>query len=428
VKPAIFISVAAYREFDLVNTLRDCFRNAGEPDRLRVCVCWQRDATDSLQELESDRRVDIIDVPYAESRGVCWARNLIQRRYGGEAYTLQIDGHHRFAAAWDRKLIEMIERLRHDGVAKPILTGYAPSFDPWRDPEERRRDVWGLGFDRFEPAGVVFMRPFFPSASPAPMPCRFWSAHFSFTLGRFNQEVVIDPKGYFHSEEIVMCVRAWTHGYDMFNPHETVLWHEYSRKGRICHWDDHSDWGLRNARAIDRYRRQLGVDGTVREAFEPHGLGTQRSLREYERFAGVEFATRGVQRYTIANGFPPDPLQHAPEEEWRRHLLTSYSAEISVDRARLDCGDCDMWRIFVYAEDGAELFREDYPRSRIDSVLAGQGGDQIQLCVSFCAQRQPHAWMLWPHSTARRRVGPVDGLWPRPVPPPVLEARSHQGG
>src|SRR5579862_3283703 len=77
VTPTIFISVAAYREFDLVNTLRDCLAQADDAARLRICLCWQHADGDSLEGVESDPRVTVIDVPYAESRGVCWARNLI---------------------------------------------------------------------------------------------------------------------------------------------------------------------------------------------------------------------------------------------------------------------------------------------------------------------------------------------------------------
>lgn len=417
--PTIFISVAAYREFDLVNTLRDCLAQAHDPHRLRVCVCWQRDQTDSLAELESDPRVDIIDVPYRESRGVCWARNLIQRRYAGETYALQLDGHHRFAAEWDRKLIDMVEGLRHGGVAKPILTGYVPAFEPWNDPGGRCRDVWGTGIDRFEPGGVVFMRPFVPSPVPtAPMPCRFWSAHFSFTLGAFNEEVVVDPNAYFHSEEIVMGVRAWTHGYDLFNPHETIVWHEYSRKGRICHWDDHSDWGHRNARAIDRYRRQFGVDGTARERVAAYDFGTQRSLREYERFAGVEFATRGVQPHTIENRLPPDPLARASDDEWRERLLTSHCFDVSIERARLEQGDCDMWAVIANAADGTELFREDYLRPRFEQLLSTQTGSHIQFTMAFFARTRPHTWTVWPHSRRRGWLQRIDGLWPHRAPSP----------
>ena len=64
--------------------------------------------------------------------------------------------------------------------------------------------MWLTGFDKFEPGGVVFMRPFVPEAPPTgPVPTRFWSGHFNFTLGQWNDEVPIDPEAYFHSEEIV---------------------------------------------------------------------------------------------------------------------------------------------------------------------------------------------------------------------------------
>ena len=131
---SIFVNVAAYREFELVRTLRDCLAQAEDPRRLRFCVCWQHDETDSLEELERDPRLEIIDVPYRESQGVCWARHQIQRRWAGEPYTLQIDGHHRFAPGWDRTLIDMIGGLQRRGVARPILTARGFHWDTEAEP------------------------------------------------------------------------------------------------------------------------------------------------------------------------------------------------------------------------------------------------------------------------------------------------------
>jgi hypothetical protein len=430
VTPSIFVSVAAYREFDLVNTLRDMLAQAEDASRLRICVCWQHAAGDSLDGLDADPRIVVIDVPYAESRGVCWARNLIQQRYAGETYTLQIDGHHRFAPHWDSRMIRMVEQLREEGISKPILTGYAPGFEPWNDPQGRTNAVWGLGLDRFEAEGVVFMQPLIPRTPPTrPLPCRFWSAHFSFTLGCFNEEVIIDPHGYFHAEEIVTCVRAWTHGYDLFTPHETLIWHEYSRKGRTCHWDDHPDWGLRHGKAVDRYRRQFGIDGTALIDCAPYGFGTKRTIRDYERFAGVEFATRGVLRSTIDNECPPDPLQTAPEAEWRAQLLTSHCVDVCVERRRLDVDDCHMWSIFANAADGTELFRDDYLHQRFMPILSSQRGDHVQFFISMFSRRQPASWTVWPYSLSRGWLERSDGAWPLrlPSPPPADPHIHHQG-
>ncbi len=37
-----------------------------------------------------------------------------------------------------------------------------------------------------------------------------------------------------------MTVRAFTHGYDLFHPCETIVWHDYVRKDAVKHWDDHA--------------------------------------------------------------------------------------------------------------------------------------------------------------------------------------------
>ena len=44
--------------------------------------------------------------------------------------------------------------------------------------------------------------------------------------------VPYDPTLYFLGEEITLAVRAYTHGYDLFHPSETIVWHEYTRNGR----------------------------------------------------------------------------------------------------------------------------------------------------------------------------------------------------
>jgi hypothetical protein len=42
----------------------------------------------TLDEYRSDKRFKILDIPYQEAQGVCWARNLTQQLYDGETYTL----------------------------------------------------------------------------------------------------------------------------------------------------------------------------------------------------------------------------------------------------------------------------------------------------------------------------------------------------
>ena len=125
---------------------------------------------------------------YQQSQGVCWARNAIQSLYDGEAYTLQLDSHHRFVAGWDTALIDMLESL---ATNKPLLTSYAPHYNP-RGKRLPKTVPWKIGFDQFTPDGRLLTRRSFIENHrelAKPIPARFYSAHFAFARGASCREV-----------------------------------------------------------------------------------------------------------------------------------------------------------------------------------------------------------------------------------------------
>jgi Glycosyltransferase (GlcNAc) len=139
----IFVQIASYRDAQLLPTLRDLIAKANRPGRLRFGICWQRDETESLEELAHDPRLRVIDVNYRDAQGACWARWLTQSLYESEDYTLQIDSHHRFVRGWDDELIAM---LKSTGSEKPILTAYAPPFEPSDTSGVFSQQPWALKF------------------------------------------------------------------------------------------------------------------------------------------------------------------------------------------------------------------------------------------------------------------------------------------
>jgi len=316
----IFIQIASYRDNQLLFTIKDCIKNSHQPENLVFCIAWQHcvdDKWDSLDEYQHDNRFKIINIDYKDSEGVCWARHLIQQYYDNEEFTLQLDSHHRFIPNWDKELITMIRNLQSAGYKKPLLTAYLPPFQPDKDPDERQMYPCKLNFDKFTPEGVVFFLPAkidnFESLT-SPIRCRFYSAHFCFTLGIFCKEVQHDPKLYFHGEEISIAVRAFTWGYDLFSPHKIIAWHEYTRKYRTKHWDDAKDWFDLNAKSHIRLRKLFGIDAienNIDMDFGKYGFGPERSLSDYEKYAGICFKTRSVQQYTVDNESPPNPITEA---------------------------------------------------------------------------------------------------------------------
>jgi hypothetical protein len=178
-----------------------------------------------------------MDVKWNESLGLCWARHHIQKMYKGEEYTLQIDSHHRFLQDWDEKLIDMLSLT---GSKKPLLTAYAGMYDP-KENKLLNQDPYKMVPDRFTPGGTIL---FYPHSIEnweeldKPIPARFVSGHFFFTIGKHCEEYHYDPNIYFAGDEISLSIRSYTLGYDLFHPHRLVIWHEYTREGRTKHWTD----------------------------------------------------------------------------------------------------------------------------------------------------------------------------------------------
>lgn len=313
----IFIQIASYRDPELIPTIEDCIKNSDQPDRLSFGICWQHakeDEWDDLSLYKVDPRFRIIDVHWKDSKGLGWARQQTQTLYQEETYTMQIDSHHRFIPHWDTELINMMKQTES---AKPILTTYGAPYTPG-EPFENHGPYMMVG-KTFSPYGTIL---FYPESIPniqsytKPIRARFVSGHFFFTLGQHCKEYTYDPDIYFAGDEISLSIRSYTLGYDLFHPHKTIIWHEYTRKGRKKHWDDFStkEKGQPLWYELDDYSkrklRHLLQEENNHINLGEFGLGNVRTHSEYERYAGIQFSTRRLHPDTI-KGVPP------PTSNWK---------------------------------------------------------------------------------------------------------------
>ena len=411
----IYISIASYRDPQLLPTLRDCIKNADHPENLVFGIAWQHaeeDTWDNLDEFKNDTRFRIIDVPYKDSKGACWARNQCHQHYGGEEYYLQLDSHHRFIEGWDTECIKMIKQLQKKGHKKPLLTSYIPSFDPDNDPESRIMEPWWMTFDRFIPEGAIF---FLPATIPnwkklkSPIPSRFLSAHFIFTLGQWCTEVPYDPEYYFHGEEISLAVRSYTHGYDLFHPHKVIAWHEYTRKGRTKQWDDDKEWGNRNSHCHKRNRALFAVDGECRCGIEfgPYDFGTERTLFQYEAYAGIRFRDRSVQQYTRDNNIAPNPII-IPPLDYEISFLSIFKHCIDIDYKKVPLDDYDFWCVAFENEQGETIYRQDAQSDEIKKIKNDPDG-YGKVWREFSTQKKPVKWVVWPYSVSQGWCEKIEG-------------------
>lgn len=400
----IFVNIASYRDPELIPTLKDLISKAKYPKNINIGIAWQHSSLDIWDNLNFiDFNLKILDINSNESKGVCWARSKVQELYYNEEYTLQIDSHHRFIENWDEKLIQMIKNLQTKGYKKPLLTTYVPAYDPIRYPEGKIDEPWGLIFDRFIPEGAIFTK---PSVIPNwknlenPIPSRFLSAHFIFTLGQFNKEILYDPNLYFHGEEISLAARSFTWGYDLFCPNEVILWHEYTRKHRVKQWDDDNTWYDKNLNSHRRNRKLFGIDGEEQEDLGEFGFGKERTLNDYEIYSGIKFSTRGVQKSTIDNKIPPNSIDEKYE------VIFKHCIDLSYDDVPEK--DYEFWAVIFEDKDGNVIHRKDIIKDEIPQLYNDPDG-YIKIWREFYSFK-PYKWIVWPFSASKQWCNRIEKI------------------
>jgi len=404
-----FVSIASYRDPELVPTIADCLAKARAPDRLRFGICWQHEPGEAWSGQLTGAQFSVHSLDWQLSEGACWARAEIMKLYNGEDWYLQLDSHHRFALDWDAKLIEQAALT---ASARPVLSTYAAAYTPGAE-SDAAEQVTTLAFDRFTPEGLVLLKPATPlQTRDVPTRARFVSAHFLFAPGCFVRDIPYDSELYFLGEEITLAVRAFTHGYDLFHPAKHILWHEYTRANRAKHWDDHTHeggtrvaWHERDAVSLAKVKRLLTEPWKGRD-----GIGIARTVADDEAYAGVSFGHRRVQGYTWQNREPPNP----PADSGWAERVRDHRIEITVDIRQLpDAATKDpiMWYVGCHDSNGRELYRQDASHKELADLIA-LNRDRITIVRQFASSSVPASWTVLPLSASVGWLEPIMDVIP----------------
>lgn len=403
----IFVSIAAYRDPQLTPTILDCIQKASNPDRLRFGICWQRGEEEERLPFDEDKRFRILEVDWRQSKGACWARAEIMKLWQGEDWFLQLDSHCRFANGWD----EMLLRAMADtGSKKPILSTYPAPFTPGEN-EILTDGPLQVAFHAFTTDGIPQLRPrHLPEHHKAghPLRARFLAAGFLFTCGRFVQDVPYDPELYFMGEESAMTVRAFTHGYDLFHPAETILWHNYGRQDARKHWGDHTgnDAIVRPWNRLDETSRLKAGRLLSGELVGEFGLGPMRTLEEYEKYAGLSFRERKAQQYTLRGEEPPNPKAPA---NWT-DAVRPWIVKIVFSRTQLPQGALDdpmFWFVGIQDSQGFDVYQQNLMPEGLKPL--NSDGDDLAVVCEFFSETAPACWLLWPLSRSQGWLTKIQG-------------------
>ena len=94
-----------------------------------------------------------------------------------------------------------------------------------------------------------------------------------------------------------MATRSWTRGWDIFNPSENVVFHNYTREERVCHWSDQkTGYGSLHKESLKKLRQMLHGEKNGIDIGE-YGLGDERSLEDFEKISGIDFKERILHQH-----------------------------------------------------------------------------------------------------------------------------------
>ena len=144
----------------------------------------------------------------------------------------------------------------------------------------------------------------------------FWAAGFSFSRGHFALRVPYDccTPMLFQGEEIDIAVRAWTSGYDMYTPHNSVAFHPYHRKSKPpMFWENTQRHRGEGAKSASRVRALIQIDdneeigrgqmsGGVHDGkYETtdagkYGLGKARRAEDFYRLFGIDRRAKDITK------------------------------------------------------------------------------------------------------------------------------------
>ena len=297
--PTIFVSIVSYRDPQCSETIRDLFERAALPQRIFVGVVLQNHPTEDADCFGGSAggplpgHVREMHCDYREAKGPTWARHRAAQLYGGEDYVLQIDSHMRFRDGWDQYLLAQLAACPSP---RALLTAYPPGFAlPYTGPpaDERSTLLCAKSVDDDGMLRIAGKR--LAAVSETPVPSLFWAAGFNFCPARAMLDVPYDgatPQLFF-GEEIGMAARLWTAGWDFFTPGRAVVFHLWSRDHRPSFRELGTEATAREQLAsLARVRQLLRLDAADPDDgsgdFAVCGLGSARTLAEFEAFIGVD--------------------------------------------------------------------------------------------------------------------------------------------
>lgn len=307
----ILVEIPAYCDPEVVPTVQSALLNAANPNRIHFAICLQDDDEGKLAALRSVPGCRVVHFRKADAPGLCAARYECHKLLDGEEFVLHVDSHMRFARYWDAALPFSWRQCRDH---RAILTDYAVPLSLVDLSRPLDDDFFVSYVDMCgRPVSPHYFRTgecdlrFRANGSFSelkPKRGAFMGGHFVFGRAEIDSEVPCDPLMDFSADEDSMAARYWTHGFNLYQCSPRYVYHLYDRETKYGTAVKSNDAGsARRTRQQKRMNVLFGICDEPGVSLLGFGLGTARSLAEYESYAGVDFRRQLIRKFSFDGRF-----------------------------------------------------------------------------------------------------------------------------
>ena len=290
----IFVQIASYRDPELQHTLQDLFKKAKRPENVFVGICHQYDMKGNDDNhlftvpFPRTNQIRIDEIDYRESGGCCFARNRVQKLWKNEKWTLMIDSHSRFEENWDEILVRDIKKINQG--SKVLFTGYPHHYNPKDNITNFPESVYLLGIRFYLPMFGGFANNSIkikqPLSTAYPYQCFIFLDSFF-----MNESLFIEDLKRF--DELPFMLKIFTHGGITFLYNKNVVnhfWIEPKDRSKDVSRSQTTSFDNKAKKIIDHlFMVKKSNCNNIKDIVKKFNLGKTRTLRDYERFSGLDF-------------------------------------------------------------------------------------------------------------------------------------------
>ena len=331
----IFVIIPCYRDSELLETLKDLYNKAKRPDNIFCGIFLQKDLKehedDNLfsEELPRKNQLRILEVDYREPTSVCFAIGSANTLYKNERFVLKIDSHMRFKKNFDSIFVKKLKNIqKNKNIDKVAITVKPAAYELYPEKTNFSDRAYRLGFVNVPDYEIIRMGKYCgynyneDITSCVCCACLFYNvldvnlkySKFCDTYDELLYSILLFSNGYriFLSEEMLV---------NHLNYNEKYLKYENFLKSRKGY--------SHNMKSKDITKFLINISKTkdpeVLKNIKEYGLGKERTLRDYERFSGIDFGKKTTRQHST-EGYFEDWQEVAKTEEIKNIFFNKYNS------------------------------------------------------------------------------------------------------